>query len=59
MLGWRREKGREKKWTANLEPASTQESKKFVRSHINSGELNHCTRRLRDELNRMLQPIMS
>ena len=50
MLRWRREK----KWTANLQPTSIQESKKIVkqinRLFINSGGLNHCTSRLKDGL---------
>ena len=44
----------------SLQSVSTQEIKKFVKQtsgpYINGGELNHYTNRLRDKLQKFLQP---
>ena len=62
MLRWRREKRREReeKCAVSLKPASTQEPRHFVRYTIGiciyGEELNHYTSRLKDGLQRFLQP---
>ena len=53
-------KKREERWAVSLQPASTQESRNFVRETgvpcINDEGLNHYTNRLRGRLQESLQP---
>ena len=56
------EERREEKWDVSLQPVWAQEPRKSVRETsglcINGGELNHYISRLRDELQKVLQPAM-
>ena len=59
---WSGGEKREKKRVVSLQPVSIQELRNFVKEtswpYINDKELNHYTSRLRDELQRFLQPAM-
>ena len=56
-----REEERKEKQAVNLQPVQAQEPRNFVRYTsgpcINDGGLNHYTNKLRDELQRLLQPV--